>query len=410
MKVTNHIIMMATFGLATSGFSETNGWDKIVGIFDSTNNAPIPMLDVRARYEYGNQDGLEASNAGTIRARVGLQSQDYNGFSGLVEFEATRAIDTGSYRKGLYAPAGQTLIPDPESTELNRLQLQYKKNDNLAVIGRQRIILNNARFVGNVGWRQNEQTYDAAYYKNTMVEDLSVEYAYLDNVHRIFGSDAPYDVRKWESDSHVVNVGYTGLKGHTLKAYAYLLDFENAAANSSDTVGANYDFKGTIADDYKFNAYAELAYQQDGGNNPVDYDALYLHLMASVAREGWSGLLGYELLGSDDSNTGSFKTPLATGHKFSGWNDQFLVTPANGLNDFYAGIGIPVPKVPMKLIYHHFWADTGSATYGDEIDYLAIHKINPKTTAIAKASYFMASSEATYSDRLRFSVEVNYKY
>lgn len=66
-----------------------------------------------------------------------------------------------------------------------------------------------------------------------------------------------------------------------------------------------------------------LAYQQDAGDNPVNYDAMYVHLMADLARNGWSGFLGYELLGAGDG-AGSFRTPLATGHKFNGWNDQFL--------------------------------------------------------------------------------------
>lgn len=410
MKATNHIILMATVGLVSFSMAEEN----YQAFFAQTNHTPIPLLEIRARYEYGNQENKSDSNAATIRARVGLQSQDYNGFSGLIEFEATRTADTQSYNSGISGDSNKTAIADPESTELNRLQLQYKKDDHLAIFGRQRIILNNARFVGNVGWRQNEQTYDAVYYKNTMIENLAIEYAYLDNVHRIFGSDAAYNTQKWESDSHLINASYTGLKGHTFKAYAYLLDFENAAANSSDTLGANYEFKGALSDNYNVTAYAEFAYQQDAANNPLDYDAIYLHLMASVAREGWNGVLGYELLGSDSSNTGSFKTPLATGHKFSGWNDQFLSTPEDGLNDFYVGIGIPVPKVPMKLIYHHFWADNGSATYGNEIDYLAIRKINPKTTAIAKASYFIACNgnkgNSGDSDRFRFSVELNYKY
>jgi hypothetical protein len=393
--------MMAALGVSSAVIAE-EAKDGIKDFFHQEDHTPNVLLDVRARYEYGDQDGETDTHVGSIRARVGLESQDYNGFSGLVEFEATRREDNG----------GTTAIADFDNTELNRISLQYKKAGNQAIVGRQRIIINNARFVGNVGWRQNEQTYDAAYYKNTMVDGLSAEYAYLDGVKRIFGSEAAYDDRTWESDSHILNVKYSGLEGHTFAAYAYLLEFENGTpatlANSSDTFGANYDFKGTIADHYKINAYAELAYQQDGGDNPVDYDAMYLHLKGSVAREGWSGFAGYELLGSDDG-TIAFRTPLATGHAFNGWNDQFLTTPADGLNDFYAGVGFPVPKVPMKLIYHHFWADDGNVTYGDEIDYVATHKLNPKTTAIAKASYFIAD-DAGYDDRFRLSVEVNYKF
>lgn len=215
------------------------------------------MLDVRARYEYGDQDNRDPGNAGTIRARVGLQSQDYNGFSGLVEFEATRAIDNNSYNALVAGDPTKTAIVDPESTELNRISLQYKKNDNQAVLGRQRIIINNARFVGNVGWRQNEQTYDAGYYKNTMVDGLTGEYAYIGTVQRITGSQAAYNARKWDSNSHILNLKYGGLEGHTFALYGYLLDFENSAANSSDTFGASYDFKGDMSD-YKVGAHVEL--------------------------------------------------------------------------------------------------------------------------------------------------------
>lgn len=401
MKTSRYLMALTAIGMTYTGIAE-EATDKVKGFFHQEDHTPKVLLDVRARYEYGDEDGETDTHVGSIRARVGLESQDYNGLSGLIEFEATRRDDNG----------GTTAVADFDNTELNRLSLQYKKAGNLAIVGRQRIIINNARFVGNVGWRQNEQTYDAAYYKNTMVDGLSAEYAYLDTVKRIFGSEAAYDTRTWKSDSHILNLKYGGLEGHTFAAYAYLLEFENGTlatrANSTDTFGANYDFKGTIADDYKLNAYAELAYQQDGGDNPVDYDALYLHLKASLAREGWSGFAGYELLGSDEG-LGSFKTPLATGHAFNGWNDQFLVTPVDGLNDFYAGVGFPVPKVPMKLIYHHFWADNGSATYGDELDYVASHALNPKTKAIAKASYFIAD-DAAYDDRLRFSVEINYTF
>lgn len=395
MKLTNRIVLMTALGMTSAATAE-NAFQEF---FASTNHTPIPMIDVRARYELGDQEGSTDTHVGSLRARIGLQSQDYNGFSGLVEFEATRREDNG----------GTTPVADFDNTELNRISLQYKKDGNQAVVGRQRLIFNNARFVGNVGWRQNEQTYDAAYYKNTMVDGLTAEYACIDSVKRISGSEAPYNLRTWDSQSHILNVKYGGLEGHTFAVYGYLLDFENSVDNSCNTFGGSYDFKGDLADDWKVNGYAEIATQSDAGDSTLDYNALYLHLIAKVSREGWSGFLGYELLGSDDGNA-AFRTPLATGHKFNGWNDQFLITPDAGLNDFYAGVGFPVPKVPMKLIYHHFWSDNGSVTYGDEIDYLAVYPINPKVKTIAKASYFMADSESGGSDRFRLSVEMNYKY
>ncbi len=414
MKTNTRIVLAAaTLSLASAAHAE-NGVELFQSIMSQTNHTLIPTLEWRARYEYGEQDGLDPAHAATLRARAGLQSQDYSGFSGLIEFEATRALDTSSYRAAnVHGDPANTVIADPESTELNRAQLQFKRNNNLIIGGRQRIILDNARFVGNVGWRQNEQTYDAVSYKNTMVKDLSLYYAYISRVNRIFGSGAPggTGTADFDSDSSLFNVSYSGLENQKLTAYAYLLDFDNSPPNSSDTVGASAAYKSKIADNYAFDGYAEFAYQKDGGSNPNSYEAPYLHVNGKIAREGYSGLLGLEVLGSD-GDTFSFRTPLATGHKFNGWNDQFLTTPDNGLQDFYLGFGIPVPKVPLKFFYHSFSSDEGSINYGQEFDAVAVHKISPKMKAIAKASYFAAGDDiAMYSnDRTRFSLELDYKY
>jgi len=399
----------ATLGLASAGYAG-NSVEFLEGLLSQTNHTLIPMLDWRARYEYGDQDGLEEGHAATLRARVGLQSQDYSGFSGLVEFEATRAIDSTSYRAAnVDGDPAKTVIADPESTELNRAQLQFKKDGNLVIGGRQRIILDNARFIGNVGWRQNEQTYDAVSYKNTMVKDLALYYAYLSRVNRIFGSEAPIGspTDDFDSESSLFNVAYTGFKNQKLAGYAYLLDFDNSAANSSDTIGLSYSVKGTVAEDYTLDGYIEYARQQDAGDNPTDYTADYVHVNGKVARKGYFALVGYELLGSDDGTFG-FRTPLATAHAFNGWNDQFLTTPAAGLQDFYVGIGLPVPKVPVKIFFHNFTSDEGSVDYGQELDIVAAHKITPKLKAVAKASYYDADEFSV--DRTRFSVQLDYKY
>lgn len=57
-------------------------------------------------------------------------------------------------------------MADPECTEANQAYLQMKLGTFTGIAGRQRVILDNARFIGNVGWRQNEQTYDAVTFKS----------------------------------------------------------------------------------------------------------------------------------------------------------------------------------------------------------------------------------------------------
>jgi hypothetical protein len=56
-----------------------------------------------------------------------------------------------------YRPALAT-IADPQTLGLNRLQVQYATKALTVTLGRQRINLDDQRFVGSVGWRQNEQT------------------------------------------------------------------------------------------------------------------------------------------------------------------------------------------------------------------------------------------------------------
>ena len=63
-----------------------------------------------------------------------------------------------------YAPEneGYSVVADPEGAEVNQYGLRYDGVPGLAAtLGRSKLILDNARWVGNVGWRQNEQTFDA---------------------------------------------------------------------------------------------------------------------------------------------------------------------------------------------------------------------------------------------------------
>ncbi len=63
-------------------------------------------------------------------------------------------------------------------TALNRLQISYASDfDTRFVLGRQRLLIGNQRFIGNSGWRQHEQTFDALSFTNTSVDKLSLTYA-----------------------------------------------------------------------------------------------------------------------------------------------------------------------------------------------------------------------------------------
>ena len=104
-------------------------------------------------------------------------------------------------------------------------------------VGRQKIILDNARFVGNVGWRQNEQTFDSLTVTNTSITDTTIKFAYIDKVRRIFGPDSPKG--KTDMSSPLVNVTYKGFPLATVTAYGYFLEFNDTPANSQRTLGVS---------------------------------------------------------------------------------------------------------------------------------------------------------------------------
>nr|MBP8245479.1 alginate export family protein [Phenylobacterium sp.] len=134
------------------------------------------LLEVRARYEGVDQTKTavlrDAGQAFTVRTRLGWETADFKGFKGLIEFEDVRQI--GPERFAVNVPGALTpplngadkvrypIVNDPDVTELNRAQLTWSPSAALQVTaGRQRILLDDQRFVGNVGWRQDEQTFDS---------------------------------------------------------------------------------------------------------------------------------------------------------------------------------------------------------------------------------------------------------
>jgi hypothetical protein len=199
-------------------------------------------LQLRARFEGVDQTGLRDAEAVTLRTRLGFTSAAWSGWSGSVEAESIAALDGDRYSQAGLNPggAGRAVVADPTSTEINQAFLRgIFPASTVATLGRQRLVLDNARFIGDVGWRQNQQTFDAFTLQTQALPKTTLTYAYLHRIHRVFGDRHPQG--NWKSASHVVHGARTGLPaGGTLAVYAYLLDFDNAAANACATYGLSY--------------------------------------------------------------------------------------------------------------------------------------------------------------------------
>jgi len=367
--------------------------------------------DLRVRYEYRDQGRLDDSHAGTFRSRLGLMTKEFYGFQIFGEYEGTLTVDRDSYQAAsAHGPATKTVIADPESHEWNQGWISYTNWDTKIKVGRQRIIMDNARFIGNVGWRQNEQTYDAVTLSNESIENLTLSYGYINRVNRIFGSEVEAAGQEdFVGNSHIVNAKYSGIPNATIGLYTYMLDLHNAAgdANSSNTFGGYIDGYAPVSDAVKLTYRAEYAYQTEAFDSPLNYSANYFHLKGGVAVNKFDFGVGYESLGSD--NGVGFRTPLATLHAFNGFADKFLATPADGLADLYLYAGAKLPKgFGVSTSYHWFGSDGGSLEYGSEVDFVLSKKFTENLTFVNKYAFYFADEFTT--DTNQVTAELNFTF
>jgi hypothetical protein len=365
-----------------------------------------PILAARLRYETVDAANFpNSADALTIRARVGAELK-FSGFSILAEGEGTLAL-ADDYNDTLPGNGVEPfpVVADPETLELNRLQVSYMKNGTGVTVGRQRINLDNQRFVGAVGWRQNEQTFDAvrAQAKFGLV---SLDATYSISQRTVFGVDSPNE--HFDGDLILLNAGVK-LPVVEAKAFAYLLDYDTRLAFSSQTYGALANASIDIPAIGKLTALASLATQSDYGANPVAYDAEYINAQLGLALFGFGLTAGYEELGSD-GGVAAFQAPLGTLHAFNGWADLFLTTPANGLRDYYAGISktfaLPfLPGLKADLVYHQFDSDFGGLDYGSEWDASLGFKLGP-VNLMAKYANYDASGFAVDTEKVWLQAEI----
>jgi hypothetical protein len=363
------------------------------------------IVDLRARYESVEQDGFASSaDALTNRLRAGFQTAPLKGTAFLAEAVLIDDL-IEDYNSTTNGHTEYPVVADPaDFAAINRFALVNKSLDRTTLtFGRQRLALDDHRFVGNVGWRQQEQTFDGlrAQWGTTKIK---TDLTYAAQVNRVFGPDSPQG--KWEGDFVLANFAYAVPVG-TLTLFDYYLDVDDVAAQSSNTVGvklAGQKPLGKLTGTYAL----ALAQQAEAGANAADIDADY-RLVEGGLNFAKLGLgLGVELLGSDGVT--AFSTPLATLHAFQGWADKFLATPMGGLEDRYLRFSYPLGKrgrftnVAATAFFHDFTADVGGADYGDELDLQVVARTE-RMTLTAKYADYRANALFTDTDKLWLSVD-----
>jgi hypothetical protein len=223
------------------------------------------------------------------------------------------------------------------------------------------------------------QTFDAAAGSFTIVENLTVNGFYMDNVNRV-NSDHT------KMDTSGANVNYKLAEWLSLTGFFYHIKSSDSVAFSNDTTGIRATGKYKV-DEVTLKYAFSYAHQCDNSESSVDIDADYWAGDVSATFEAFTGGLGFEILGD------GFRTPLATVHKFNGYADV---------------------SIPVKVIYHSFDPDGGSVDYGEEVDFVASYKVNEYVSLMAKYGYYMADDEFASkvgpggADKSMFTFDVNF--
>jgi len=373
--------------------------------------------DMRYRYEGVEQDGIaNDADASTFLFRAGVEYKPFEQLSFLAELETNTPLGGEEYNSTTNGKATYPVVADPDSTELNRLQATFTGiPDTTAVVGRQRVILDNSRYVGNVGWRQNEQTFDSVVLVNKSLPDTTLIGGYVWNVHRIFGSQS--DMRKLDVDNtYLFNGKYTGFDFADITAYGYLLDVDENAALSSKTFGVRAKGAYPLNDDQKVLYTAEYAKQTDRADNTNDLSANYYLAELGFKHKAITVAAGFESLEGDGAATTAFQTPLATLHAHNGWADKFLTTPGDGLEDAYIKFlykhDVPendiIGDLKFTAVYHDFSAENNGTDYGQEINASVGTTFFGKFKTLLKYADYDEDGMFTDTEKLWFQVATKF--
>lgn len=352
-----------------------------------------PILEFRPRFERVDQTGRpNDGEAFTLRTRVGWQTAKWANLQALIEFEDVRQLADENYDTLINGKTTYAQIFDPDVTELNRAQIVWTPAPQHTItLGRQRINLDDQRFIGGVAWRQDEQTFDAARIDSDFGR-FDVTYAYIAHVNRIFA-----EAQDWGSDSHIANFSYAFAEPLKVTGYVYALDFTKPSAagvrnQSNLTYGLKASGKKWI-DSFRLDYSAAWATQKDYGSSLLDYDLDYLSGEASLTWEEFTGRIAYEELQGNGAR--GFATPLATLHAFNGWSDAFIVngvkTTVDGLADLNATLTWS-PRWKWDYLfnlsflarYHDFEAERTGADLGSEWNLQATGAITPRLSWLLK--------------------------
>lgn len=201
-----------------------------------------PMTSLRLRYENLNQDGyqstaanakkLETGEAFTLRSLIGWQTAPFHNFSFAAQLTDVHAFnDNFNDRRDNAPEPGKSAYPnivDPGYTDINQLYVDWTGiKDTKLRLGRQQLNLDNVRFIGDIGFRQNMQVFDGVSVLNKSISDVEIFAAHFSKVRQI-------TTKLRDGNIDIINAKYKISPTESLTGYGYLVDMENLGQNGGN--------------------------------------------------------------------------------------------------------------------------------------------------------------------------------
>ncbi|MCY4269683.1 MAG: alginate export family protein [Gammaproteobacteria bacterium] len=378
------------------GAGAASGQETASSLGDAIANGEVGMV-FRYRIETVDQAGFaEDALASVLKSRINFRPQDIGNLGFFFEVDNVSYLGEENFNSTRNGMTQYPLVADPDGTHINQAYVDFKNDSGYVRLGRQRINLDEQRFIGGVAWRQNEQAMDALTVVSNPLDNVDLHYSYVHGVSRIFGPDNGVPTDYYDSSSHLLNAGVNLATGGRLVFYHYALDLENGAAVSNQTTGVR--FSQTInRGDLNFPVNVEFARQGDYGDNPIAYDANFTLLEAGVDTGDLRVMLGRQEFGGDQTaEQKMFRTPLATLHRYQGWTDRFLTTPPQGVENTY----LALTTRGFAITWHDFNSEATSAHYGSEWDVSWQYNFNDNYNLLLKYATYNPDTWAADVDKL----------
>jgi hypothetical protein len=342
-------------------------------------------LELRPRYADIADDGLnDRGHAWTMRSIVGWQTATFDDFRALVEGIHTDVVDAYhiSTTAAQYGASPYPFLPDPRSTDTNRVYLDYLGLPDTRVrLGKQPIRLDNERFFSDVDFRQTPMLFNGLTVTNNSLPGTEVYAALLNRIRTVFATQAR--TRIW-----LLRIAYTPAADQSVAVYGYGLnqpqDGNDTWLNDNSHQVFGLRAEGTVPTRFGFSGLytAEAAHQRHyaGGDPLIEADYWRLGGGFVCARlANFAVRVDREVKTSNNGQYG-FQTPYENTYAFNGWALQFTVTPPTGLRDTWLSVRSQPGRVTLVAEAHHYAATYGGSDYGNELDLRAAYALTNSLT------------------------------